>query len=163
MESLRGSPSVGNIVVTENLKKSFLDTVAENVRRMRSLNMIFSMVIAIGVIYSTARISLAEKSRDFATLRVLGFAHFEIRRILVGELCLLTALAIPLGWIVGYGLASLTVYAFDRELFRMPLVVRPTTYFYATSVVSLALLMAIWVLDRHLRKLSIVEVLKSRD
>ncbi len=128
------------ISVTSNLKESFFRTIAENIRRMRSLNMVFSMIIAVGVIYSTARISLAERSRDLATMRVLGFSHREIRSILIGELFLLTLAAIPIGWGLGYGLAYTTVNAFDREIFRMPLVIRGSTYAYAAVVVWIAML-----------------------
>ncbi len=160
---LRQRPGIAMISVTSNLKESFFRTIAENIRRMRSLNMIFSMIIAVGVIYSTARISLAERSRDLATMRVLGFSHREIRSILIGELFLLTLAAIPIGWGLGYGLAYTTVNAFDRELFRMPLVIRGTTYAYAAMVVWIAMLVASWIVQRHLRELSIVEVLKARE
>ena len=163
LRQLRERPGIAMISVTSNLKESFFRTIAENVRRMRSMNMVFSMIIAVGVIYSTARISLAERSRDLATMRVLGYSHGEIRSILIGELFLLTSAAIPIGWSLGYGLAYTTVNAFDRELFRMPLVIHGSTYAYAAGVVWVAMLVASWIVQRHLRELSIVEVLKARE
>ena len=47
--------------------------MAENLLKMRAFNVIFATVIAFGVVYNTARISLAERSRELATLRVIGF------------------------------------------------------------------------------------------
>jgi putative ABC transport system permease protein len=130
---------------------------------MRTTNLIFSLIIAVGVIYSTARISLAERSREFATLRVLGFSQREIGTILWSELLLLTTLAIPLGWLLGYGLSYATVNAFDRELFRMPLVVHTHTYAYAAIVVLIAMQVASWIVQQLLNSMKLVEVLKTRE
>lgn len=160
---LQRRPDISQVVDTENLRASFLTTIAENVQRMRTTNLIFSLIIAVGVIYSTARISLAERSREFATLRVLGFSQREIGTILWSELLLLTTLAIPLGWLLGYGLSYATVNAFDRELFRMPLVVHTHTYAYAAIVVLIAMQVASWIVQQLLNSMKLVEVLKTRE
>ena len=163
IDELERRPHVSHVVATADLKQSFLNTIAENVRRMRTINLAFSLVIAIGVIYSTARISVAERNRELATLRVMGFTLYEVTSIIVMELVLLTILAIPLGWAFGYGLAYLTVNAFDRELFRVPFVIRPATYAYAGSVAMLAMGTASWFVFRMLAKMNFVDVLKARD
>jgi putative ABC transport system permease protein len=163
VSELERRPHVSHVVATADLKRSFLNTIAENVRRMRSINLFFSIIIAIGVIYSTARISIAERSRELATLRVLGFSRFEVTSIIVLELAILTMLAIPLGWLIGYGLSYMTVNAFDRELFRVPFVISVSTYAFAAIVVIGAMLGASWLIYRLIGKMNFVDVLKARD
>lgn len=163
IRELERRPHVSHVVETSDLKQSFLKTIAENVRRMRSINLFFSIIIAVGVIYSTARISIAERSRELATLRILGFTHQEVTSIVVLELAILTLCAIPIGWTIGYGLSYMTVNAFDRELFRMPFVVSASTYIFAASVVMSAMTAASFLIYRFIGKMNFVDVLKARD
>jgi putative ABC transport system permease protein len=131
--------------------------------RMRFFNVLFSSIIAVGVVYNAARISLVESSRDLATLRVLGFSRGEISFILLGELAVLTLAAVPLGCAIGYGFAWATTSAYDRELFRIPLVVSTRTYGFAAIVVVLAACGAAAAVARQLGKLDLVQVLKTKE
>ncbi len=74
-------------------------------------NVLFSSVIAFGVVYNAARISLSERSRELASLRVLGFTRAEISLILLGELAVILLVAVPAGLLLGYGLAALSCWA----------------------------------------------------
>ena len=87
---------------------------------------------------SAARISLSERSRELATLRVIGFTRTEISAILLGEIGVLTLIAIPVGLAAGYGLAALTVLGLDTEVFRVPLIINLSTFGFAASVVVVA-------------------------
>ncbi len=69
-------------------------------------NVLFSSVIAFGVVYNAARISLSERSRELASLRVLGFTRAEISLILLGELGVILLVAVPAGLLLGYALAG---------------------------------------------------------
>ena len=48
---------------------------ARNIRIMSTVLTLFATVIAVGVVYNNARIALAERTWELATLRVLGFAR----------------------------------------------------------------------------------------
>ena len=54
---------------------------------------------------------------------MLGFTRAEISLILLGELALLTIVALPVGGLLGYGMAALIVQSLDSEVYRFPLVV----------------------------------------
>jgi len=95
---LKQSPRATGVVVKEAALASFRATVAENLLRMQAFNVFFAAVIAFGVVYNSVRIALAERGRKLATLRVIGFTRAEVSRLLLGELALLTAAAIPAGW-----------------------------------------------------------------
>ena len=71
--------------------------MAANMNLSIFINLLFAGVIAFGVVYNAARVSLSERSRELASLRVLGFTRAEISLILLGELALLTLAALPVG------------------------------------------------------------------
>jgi len=126
-------------------------------------NVLFSGVIAFGVVYNAARISLSERSRELASLRVLGFTRAEISLILLGELGTILLVAVPAGLLLGYGLAALVVLAFDTELYRIPLVVSPRTFGFAAATTVVAALISALVVRRRLDRLDLVAVLKTRE
>ena len=88
---------MSGVTIKEASVRSFRDTIAENLGNIRFFNIMFATVIAFGVVYNSARISLAERSRDLATLRVIGFTRAEISAILLGELAVVTLAADPAG------------------------------------------------------------------
>jgi putative ABC transport system permease protein len=154
-------------LVSASLKGSALEslrkTIVSNILRMRAFNVAFACFIACGVVYNSARIMLAERSRELATLRVIGFTHGEISRILLGELAILTLLAIPLGIGIGHLLADFVIQiAYDTELFRIPLVISRKTDAFAALVTLLAAIATGLLVTRRLSQLDLVAVLKAR-
>lgn len=161
--ALKETPRVASVTLKEAALRNFRDTVGENLMRMRLFNMIFASIIAFGVVYNSARISLSERSRELATLRVMGFTRLEISLILLGEMAVLTFIAIPVGLLLGYAMAGWLASSMDTELFRLPWVVARSTYGFAVAVVVLAALFSALVVRRRLDHLDLVAVLKARD
>ncbi len=162
-QDLKQTPRVASVSVKSATIQQFRDTIAENQLTMQSFTVFFAAVIAIGVVYNTARISLDEKSRELATLRVIGFTQGEISSILLGELAVLTLLAIPLGWLIGYSFCAAMVYGFESELYRFPLVIQPASYARSAIVTMAAAAVSGLLVHRRLQHLDLVEVLKSRE
>jgi putative ABC transport system permease protein len=161
---LKNSPRVAGVTIKGATLASFRRTIAENLLRMRLFNILFAGVIAAGVVYNAARVALSERSRELATLRVIGFTRAEISIILLGELAILTLAAIPVGLPLGYGLAALVIgLAYDTELFRIPLVIGRSTYGYAATVTAAAALASGLIVRRLLDRLDLVAVLKSKE
>jgi putative ABC transport system permease protein len=161
---LKTSPRVASVTVKRAALDSFRQTVAENLLRMRLFNVLFACAIAFGVVYNAARIALSERGRELATLRVIGFRRSEVSLILLGELAIITAIAIPLGLVLGYGLAALVIeLGFDTELFRIPLVIERRTYGFAALVTAIAAIVSGLIVRRRLDRLDLVAVLKSRE
>lgn len=162
-DALRAMPQVAGVTVKEAAIQSFEETIAESIMLMRTFNILFAVIIAFGVVYNSARISLSERSRELATLRVIGFTRAEISLIQLGELAVLTIVAIPAGLLLGYGLAWLTSTAYDTELFRIPLVVNRATYGIAAAVIMLAAICSGLIVRRMIDHLDLVAVLKTRE
>lgn len=161
--ALKQTPRVASVTVKEASVQTFNETQAENQRTIQFFNVIFACIIAAGVVYNTARISLSERSRELATLRVIGFTRREISSILLGELALLTLLALPIGMALGWCFAYLATLAFNSEMFRIPLVVSRQTYGFAASIVIVAAIVSGLAVRRRLDHLDLVSVLKSKE
>jgi putative ABC transport system permease protein len=120
-------------------------------------------VIAFGVVYNAARVSLSERSRELASLRVLGFTRAEISLILMGELALLTLVALPVGAFLGYGLAAAIFQTVQSEVYRFPMYVSRQAIAWAfLGIIGAAVISALLV-RRQLDTLDLVAVLKVRE
>ncbi|MFM9117437.1 MAG: ABC transporter permease, partial [Planctomycetota bacterium] len=94
---LKQTPRVAGVSIKAADIQSYRETMAKNLLRMKLINVLFAAIVAVGVVYNHVRISLVERSRELATLRVLGFTRGETAGILFGELAILVAIAIPCG------------------------------------------------------------------
>jgi len=162
-QELKTLPRVSSVTVKEAAVQTFRDTMAETITIFVSFFIVFSCALAFGVTYNAARISLSERGRELATLRVLGFTRAEISYILLGEVALLTFVALPLGCGLGYALASLIVQAFKTELYRVPLVILPSTYGWAMLIGLAATVVSALLVRRQVDRLDLIAVLKTRE
>lgn len=160
---LKQTPGIASTVVREREIESFLDVMAETTLFFASVASIFAGVIAFGVVYNSARISLTERARELASLRVLGFTRAEIAYILLGELGVLTLLAIPLGFVFGQGLCGYIARAVTSDLYRVPMYIETRTYAVAALVVLVSALLSALMMKRHLDRLDLIGVLKTKE
>ena len=161
--NLRDTPKIMASNQRQAMLDSFFDTLARTFLTYTFIISLLGGIIAFGVIYNTARISLAERGRDLASLRVLGYSHNEVSHILLGELAVLLILGIPLGWATGIGLGHLVVTAMQTELYRVPLIITGKTLALAANVVVASALLSGFITWLRLRKLDLVAVLKTRE
>jgi putative ABC transport system permease protein len=119
--------------------------------------------ITLGVVYNAARITLSERSRELASLRVLGFTRGEISRILLGELSVLVALAIPLGFLVGMWLAYLWSAEAPQEIFKIPVIMSSRTFSLSAATVLVAALASALIVRQRLNHLDLISALKTRE
>jgi putative ABC transport system permease protein len=161
--ALRETPGIGSITVREAAIRGFAETLADTILIFVSFLIVFACALAVGVAYNSARIALSERGRELATLRVLGFTRGEIAYILLGELAVLTALALPLGCALGYGITFVWHGAFVTELFRVPFVILPGTYAVSMLITLGAAVIAAVLVGRRLRQLDLIAVLKTRE
>jgi putative ABC transport system permease protein len=123
----------------------------------------FGLLIAVGVVYNSARVALQERAWELASLRILGFTRAEVATILLSELAFELIVAIPIGLIVGYGLIKMIVTLRIRESFQVPVVIEPASYAIAAFVVLAAAAASAFVVRRRIDTLDLVAVLKTRD
>jgi putative ABC transport system permease protein len=161
--ALKGIPKVSWVAIKESLRENFRQTTAASIGLIQKIYMLFAMVVAFGVVYNNARISLAERARELATLRVIGFSRREVGSVLVTELVILAAVAVPLGLLVGTGFATAILGAVNTETVRLPLILTASNYAFAVMVVCIASTFSALVVLRKLHQLDLVGALKAPE
>jgi putative ABC transport system permease protein len=160
---LKQLPGVAGVGARASVVANFDRMMAESFNVTLFTLLLFSGALAVGVVYNTARIALAERARELASLRVLGFTRGEVARILFGEQIALGALAIPVGFLVGAAFCRLLVAGISSELFRLPFVIQPRTYAYSALLLVLSGIASAILVRRRLDRLDLVSVLKTRE
>lgn len=161
---LRESPHVIDVSDARGDMQRLRETNASFIDLWTVVSVALSTSVLFGVSYNNARIALSARSRDLASLRVLGYSQREVSRILLGGLLVEVGLAVPLGLVLGrYWAAAFMQLAVDPETFRWAVTVTPRTYLMATAVALVAALGSGLLVQRRLRELDLIGVLKTRE
>jgi putative ABC transport system permease protein len=163
LERLKQMPAAAVVIVNRTLVDTFRETSAKNILFFTAVLSAFAATIAVGVVYNNARIQLAERAWELASLRVLGFTRGEVSVLLLGELGLEIAAAIPLGFLAGFWLAMLLLALMPHEMVEFPLIILPPTYLYAGGVVVAAGVVSALIVRNRIDNLDLVGVLKTRE
>ena len=162
-KAVKESPAITALMTKQSLLDAFNETVAESMLVFMFIFVVLSSILVFGVTYNMIRISLSERGRELATLRVLGFTKGETSYILLCEVGLLTLVGLAFGCFVGWGLTQLLGYAFETELFRIPIIIYPHTYSYAVIVAIIASVMSALFVVKRIHHLDLIEVLKTKE
>ena len=160
---LKDIPNLVGIVMMTDTRRSFDETIEQSIGVMNTVYIVIALLITIGVTYNGARIQLSERSRELASLRILGFTRSEVSYILIGETMLLSLLAQPLGWWIGALIATAMANSFSSDLYSMPLVLHPAIFAKASFFVLLASFGSVMLVRRRLDKQNLVSVMKVRE
>jgi putative ABC transport system permease protein len=160
---VKETPRIAALTLREAGRRSFRETTAEMIGKIQTIYFTFAAIIAFGIVYNSARIALSERSRELATLRVVGFTPREVSAVLIGELAFLTLIALPIGLVIGSGLANAIVIAASTESVRLPFMPSPQTYSTAVIIVVIASAVSFAVVSRRIRQLDLLGALKARD
>jgi putative ABC transport system permease protein len=163
MRTAKETPRLSFVIEIGPIIRNFRETSARNILVFTTILTILAGTIAVGVVYNNARIALAERAWELASLRVLGFTRGEVSTLLLGELAVELLVALPLGWVLGYWLSYAIVQMIEPETFKIPFVIEPPTYAYATLVVLIAGVVSALIVRRRVDRLDLVGVLKTRE
>lgn len=163
LKRLKDVPAVATISTREQAIAALRDTMAKSMTIVIDFYIGLGAIIAFGVVYNAARISLSERGRELACLRVLGFTRSEVTYILLGELLLLVVAALPVGCILGYWLAWVMSAAMETKLFRVPFVIGPATYGIAITITLLSAGASALAVAWRINRLDLIAVLKTRE
>jgi putative ABC transport system permease protein len=160
---LRGMPKVAGVALMDATRRSLEGMMEDSLLWFTGVLTLFSVIISVGVVYNGARLALAERERELATLRVIGFTVGETWRIALGELAVQVLLGLPIGWLAGWGFVELTAWATASDLMRLPAVVSTANATRATAVVVVAAaVVSLWS-RRWVARLDLVSVLKAKE
>jgi putative ABC transport system permease protein len=160
---LKEMPAVASVTRRTAILERFEQQMAESTGVTTLILVLFAGTISAGIVYNNARIALSMRSRDLASLRVLGFTRGEISSVLLGELAVDLLIALPLGLVIGRWLAHLVGGMVDPETYRLPVVISSRTYAFAIAVTASAALLSALMVRRQLDRLDLIAVLKTRE
>ena len=160
---VKATPQAGFVTLQGRTLERFRDTMAENMTTMFTTFTTLATIIAFGVVYNFARISLSEQGRELASLRVLGFTKGEAARLLYAEIAAVVLLAQPVGWLIGAGIVLALARGISSELYRIPLVFGPEAFATASLIVLVASALSALLIRRGIDRLDVIEVLKTRE
>ncbi len=163
LEAIKSLPRVAGAFSKATMLRNMQEISARNVRIMSTILTAFAAVIAVGVVYNNARIALAERGWELASLRVLGFTRAEVSALLLGELAIVIGVALPLGMALGFGLVHLISGLLASDQFYFPVVILPRTYAWAALCVLCAGVVSALIVRRRIDTLDMVAVLKTRE
>lgn len=163
LEAIKAVPRVAGAFSKATMLRNMEEISARNVRIMSTILTAFAAVIAVGVVYNNARIALAERGWELASLRVLGFTRAEVSALLLGELAIVIGIALPLGMVLGWALVHLISAMLASDQFYFPVVILPRTYAWAAVCVLAAGVISALVVRRRIDQLDMVAVLKTRE
>lgn len=160
---LKNARAVAGVASPDSMLASFRSQLADTLLIAVVFLLGFAGVIAVAVVYNGARISLSERGRELASLRVMGFRRGEVSVLLLGEQALITLLAIPLGWLLGYGLAYAVSVGMQSDTYRIPFIVNARTYLFSAAIVIGAAAASAALVQRRINRLDLIAVLKTRE
>lgn len=162
-EKLKNMPAIAGVSLASDARSALKKLMDEGAGGTRFIMAAIAGIITFGIVYNTARISFAERSHDLASLRVIGFTKGEAAYVLLGELAIITLLALPIGSYIGIGLAGAIARGFSTDLYTIPAIVTPEAIGIGALAVILASAFSGWLVKRDVDRLDLVSALKSRE
>ena len=156
-------PTVAGVSLKSDARVAFQKLMDMGAGAMRYIMAAIAAVITFGVVYNSARIAYAERARDLASLRVIGFTKGETAFVLLGELAAVTLIAIPLGAILGYFVSFGIAAGFSTDLYQIPAIFSPESYGIAMLAVVLAAVTSGWLVKRNIDRADIITALKTGE
>lgn len=163
LQALKGIPRVGAVAIKESLRQEFQNTTAAMMNLIQGVYLILATIVAFGVVYNNAQISLAERARELATLRVIGFSRREVGAVLITELVALALIAVPLGLLLGAAFSAGIVSQVSTEAIRLPLVLTAQNYATAVLIVTIASVTSALFVLRKLDQLNLIGALRAPE
>jgi putative ABC transport system permease protein len=162
-KALQLFPKVQSTGVKASWLRAFNETVAGLVATGAFILAGFGILIAVGVVYNSARVAYQERAWELASLRILGYSAFEVSAILLTELAVELLLALPVGLVLGRSFVQFLISAKASESFDVPAIIEPSSYAIAALVIMGAAMATALLVRRKVDRLDLVAVLKTRD
>ncbi|RLI82526.1 ABC transporter permease [Archaeoglobales archaeon] len=124
-------------------------------------SLLFGASLGFASIFNTTTVNLLERSREIATLRMIGYTAKEVSITLFIENMIIGLMGIVAGLPLAYGLAKLYFLSFESELYHLPLVIYPRTYVITVVLVFVVLAVSLIPGIRYIKRMEIDRITKE--
>ena len=136
---------------------------------MSSVNMIVVVLVtaaaalAFIVLYNLTNINITERIREIATLKVLGFTPREMNAYIFREIFLLAAIGCAVGLVLGVWMEGFVVVTAEVDQIMFGRAIHPTSFLLAFLLTMLFTVLVMLAMRGKLRRIDMVESLKSNE
>jgi putative ABC transport system permease protein len=162
-QRIKEMPAVMGMTLKRDSQQAFAKLMDSGAGAMRYIMALIAGVITFGIVYNAARIAFAERERDLASLRVIGFSKSETAFVLLGELAVVTLIALPLGAAIGYFLSIMISAGYSTDIYQIPATFSPQSYAIASVAVLAAAIVSGYLIKRDIDQIDLVAALKSKQ
>ena len=159
---LKALPAVQSVNSRSDVIEN-LEFIVETQRIFIAFVVIFAGVIFFSSLLNSSLISLAERRREVATLRVLGYTEWQVGGLFLRESLVVNSLGTLLGLPLGYSLAWVLSILYDTEMFRFPLVSPPKVWYGAVAMAVVFALVAHLVVQHTINRLDWLDASKTKE
>jgi putative ABC transport system permease protein len=156
------SPIIAGIEDKEQSMRQILELLA-SFSYTTWILVFFAGACGFAIIYSSSIISLSERQRELASLRVLGMSPKEVFEVLSFEQWVTSFVAMLIGIPLAFAMVAAMAQSIDTDLMSIPVVLAPSTFIYAAIGTIASILVAQYSVYQTINRLSLVDVLKERD
>jgi putative ABC transport system permease protein len=160
---LKHMPAIQAVSTRSDMIRNIEDDLLSQMWVFIGMLVLFAGIVFFGAILTASLVSLAERQREVATLRVLGYGPWRIGSLLLRESLLVTLLGTVLGMPLGYFLAVLTSWAYNSEMFRFPVRSSAGTWIWTLLLAVLFALMAHLAVQWTIHRMDWLDTLQAKE
>ena len=159
-EDILNINGVASISIIDDLMKTVSDML-NTMNYVVVILIVASALLAFVVLYNLANINIGERQREIATLKVLGFYDKEVDNYINKENIIFTIIGIVLGLILGTFLTTAIISSIEIDSLRFFRNINVMSYVYSAIITALFSMIVNWIIHFVLKKIDMIESLKS--
>ncbi|HEL2004939.1 TPA: FtsX-like permease family protein [Streptococcus suis] len=159
---LLAMPAVRSLVQNTSLI-DMLTTIAGSLQTIMTILVILSILLGLVILYNLTIINMSERIRELSTIKVLGFHNKEVTMYIYRETIALSLIGMLVGLVGGIYLHKLLLAMIGSDSIRFNPSVGLEVYLIPILAISGILAALGWYVNHHLRKVDMLEALKSVD
>ncbi len=160
---LKRMPAVQTVSAKADMIRNLEEILLESQAYTIAMLVLFAGIVFFGSILNASLVSLAERQREVATLRVLGYGPWQVGSILFRESMITTILGTLLGMPLGYFMTWAAAQAYASDLFRLPIVSKPGLWLLVMALAVAFALITHCFVQRAINKMDWLEALKIQE
>jgi putative ABC transport system permease protein len=156
-------PNAQGLSLRADAKANIDETLTEVMASSLGLTILFAGLLAFGTMLNSSLIEIGDRTRDISTFRVLGYKPLQVAGVFFRQNLIISALGLAAAYPFGYAMNVLLMEFYDTELYRMPVVIRPSSIIGTALSAALFVLITQYFVYRTIRRLDWVEGLKVKE
>lgn len=160
---LKTFPLISSVIIKKELLRGFQETIGGMIKVFSSVMIFFALVISVGIIYNSIRVTFSERAWEMSSLMVLGFHRWSVFNLLAPEVMIQVFLAFIPGCLLGWLLVFLSVKLVHPETLDLPVIIYRSTFALSILFVLVVLAFSLMNIFRMISHLKLADALKIRE